>query len=118
MAKITLTTTDLTVELTGLRQLWALKRRITVPLSHMRGATVDAGVFHEPKGLRAPGLHVPGFLAIGSFRRAGEWTFWEVKDRRRTIVIELTDEHYARLVVEVDDPRAVVDSINAATVRR
>ncbi|MGI8881063.1 MAG: hypothetical protein ACR2KJ_11280 [Jatrophihabitans sp.] len=31
------------------------------------------------------------------------------------IVIELTGEDYQRLVVSVDEPRELVDSINAAT---
>jgi hypothetical protein len=33
------------------------------------------------------------------------------------VVVELTDEHYARLVVEVDEPRAVVDMVEQATRR-
>ena len=114
MARIRTTDEALVVELTGLRPLWALKRRIVVPWQHVRGATVDPGAFAEPKGIRAPGLHVPGYAAIGTFRRKGERTFWEVRDQQRAVVVELTGEPYARLVLEVADPRGTVDAINAA----
>ena len=118
MSVVHVTADHLTVELTGLRRLWALKRRITVPLAHVRGATVDAGAFDEPKGLRAPGLHLPGVASMGSFRRDGEWTFWEARPSDRLVVIELRDERYARLVLEVDDPRGVVDRVNQAVAAR
>lgn len=112
MARIDIVNDRLVVRLEGLRRLWALKRGFDLPLAHVRGATLDDGIFHEPKGVRAPGTHVPGYLAVGSFRREGEWTFWEVKSRDRAVVVELTGERYARLVLEADDPRGVIDRIN------
>jgi len=114
MAHVSITQDRLNVELTGLRRLWAFKRRIQVLLTHVRGATVDPGVFAEPKGVRSPGLHVPGMAALGSFRRDGEWTFWEARVGDRSVVIELRDERYTRLVLQVADPRAVVDQVNSA----
>lgn len=113
MASIVVTPDRLLVRMRGLRVLWAFKRGFDIPLGHVRGATLDDGIFHEPKGLRAPGLHVPGYVAVGSFRRQGEWTFWEVKSRDRAVVVELTGERYARLVLEAEDPRGAVDRINA-----
>ena len=69
---------------------------------------------HEPKGVRAPGLHVPGAAVIGTFQREHEKHFWDVRTGTHAIVIELAEEDYARLVIDVDDPRAVVDMINGA----
>ncbi len=71
-------------------------------------------MFHEPQGVRAPGLHVPGVAVIGTFTRHGERTFWDVRTGTNAIVIELTEAPYARLVLKVDDPRAVTDDINRA----
>ena len=67
----------------------------------------------ESKGLRGPGLGLPGKWS-GTFTRDGEKAFWNVSDGMRTVVIELTDEHYARLVLTVEEPRGTVDRINAA----
>ena len=118
MAHIDITHDRLVVRLEGLRRLWGLNRGFNIPLEHVRGATLDSGIFREPKGLRAPGLHLPGYVAIGSFRRNEEWTFWEVKTADRAIVIELADERYSRLVLECSDPRSVVQAINQVTGAR
>jgi hypothetical protein len=39
-----------------------------------------------------------------------------VHDPERTIVIDLEHEHYSRLVLEVDDPEAVVARLRSAIV--
>jgi hypothetical protein len=117
MARVTVSDDLLTVSLEGLDRLWALKGSITVPLRHVRGATADPGAAREPKGVRAPGLHVPGVAAVGTFHREGEKVLWAVHGGAGAVVIELVDEDYARLVIEVDDPRAVADEVNAAAQR-
>jgi hypothetical protein len=113
MNTVTLTDSVLTVEPTGLDKLWSFTRRLEIPLAHVRGATFDPGANDEPKGLRAPGLAVPGKWA-GTFTRDGDRSFWNVSAPGATIVIELADEHYARLVLTTADPRDTVDAINAA----
>lgn len=114
MASVSVTDDLLTLDVQGLHRLWAFKRRIHVPLAHVRGATADPGIVHEPKGLRAPGLHIPGATVIGTFHCDGQKHFWDVRDATHAIVIELVDETYNRLVVDVKDPRATVDTINRA----
>ncbi len=44
--------------------------------------------------------------------------FWDVRDVERTIVIELLDESYDQLIVEVADPLAAVSKIESAVPRR
>jgi hypothetical protein len=114
---VTITDGELVVEPEGLHQLWGFKRRIRVPLAHVRGATADPGIAGEPKGLRAPGLQVPGGATIGTFHRDGAKHFWDVGRGGRAVVIELVDDEWARLVVEVADPRATVDAVNRAVTR-
>ncbi|WP_433604078.1 hypothetical protein ACQP2P_23570 [Dactylosporangium sp. CA-139114] len=98
----------LVVEIEGLDKLWALKSRLAIPLANVRGATADPGIAREPKGIRAPGAHIPNVVTAGTFHLDGEKVFWDVHDPRKAVVIELADERYARLVIEVEDPRAVV----------
>lgn len=114
---MSITDNSLTVDLQGLHKLWAFKSRIRVPLAHVRGATADQGMIHEPKGLRAPGLHLPGAAVIGTFHRDGQRHFWDVRRGADAIVIELVNESYARLVIEVEDPHGTVDKINRVTSR-
>ncbi|MEU3650601.1 hypothetical protein AB0E59_45110 [Lentzea sp. NPDC034063] len=117
MATISVQGQDLVVEMNGLDKLWSLKSKLTIPLAHVRGATVDPGILGEPKGVRAPGTHLPGVITAGTFHQDGEKVFWAVRDGLKAVVVELADEHYTRLVVEVDDPRAVVAMVEQATSR-
>ncbi|MFI2411754.1 hypothetical protein [Streptomyces sp. NPDC018947] len=114
MAHISIDDGNLIVEIEGLDKLWALKSRLTIPLAHVRGATADPGVVKEPKGLRSPGTHLPGVVTAGTFHIDGERVFWDVHDPAKAVVIQLADERYARLVIEVADPRATVALIEDA----
>ena len=113
MNTVTIVDNNLVVAPQGLDKLWSLKRRLEIPLASVRGATFDPGANNEPKGLRAPGLAIPGKWA-GTFLRDGEKSFWNVSKPGETVVIEIAHEHYDRLILTVNDPRALVDRINAA----
>jgi len=118
MAIVSIDGSNLTVVLQGLDKLWALKSRLTIPLAHVRGATADPGIVREPKGWRSPGAHIPGLIVAGTFRQDGQKVFWDVHDRDKAVVIELRDDEYQRLVLEVEDPRAVVELIESALTQR
>ncbi|MGV9853135.1 hypothetical protein ACWDWU_30850 [Streptomyces sp. NPDC003442] len=105
---------DLVVVIEGLDKLWSFKGSLTIPLANVRGATADPGIASEPKGIRAAGSRVPGVITAGTFHRDGEKVFWDVRDPSKAVVIELADERYARLVLQVDDPRATVALVENA----
>ncbi|MET9661957.1 hypothetical protein [Streptomyces sp. NPDC006510] len=114
MAHISIDDGNLIVEIEGLDKLWAFKSRLTIPLAHVRGATADPGIAKQPKGLRSPGTHVPGIVTAGTFHVDGERIFWDVRDPAKAVVIQLADERYARLVIQVSDPRATVALVEDA----
>lgn len=118
MALIRIDGDDLVVVIEGLDKLWAFKGSLTVPLANVRGATADPGIGTEPKGIRAPGSRVPGVITAGTFHQDGEKVFWDVRDPSKAIVVELADERYARLVLQVDDPRAAVTLVENALSRK
>ena len=117
MATISIDGNHLTVEVNGVDKLWALKSRLTIPLEHVRGATADPGMVSEPKGFRGPGTHVPGVIVAGTFHQDGHKIFWDVHDQSKAVVIELQDDAYQRLVVQVEDPRATVELITRSVYR-
>ncbi|MDX3387545.1 hypothetical protein PV682_39800 [Streptomyces niveiscabiei] len=114
MALIRIDGGNLVVVIEGLDKLWAFKGSLTIPLANVRGATADPGISTDPKGIRAPGSHVPGVITAGTFHQDGEKIFWDVKDPSKAVVIELSDERYTRLVLQVDDPRAAVALVENA----
>lgn len=118
MALLRIDGDDLVVVMEGLNKLWSFKGSLTIPLANVRGATADPGIATDPKGVRAPGSHVPGLITAGTFHQDGERVFWDVRDASKAVVVELADERYARLVLQVDDPRAAVALVENALAQR
>jgi len=107
-------------EVRGLDKLWAFRSRLYIPLAHIRHVRVDPeaarGWFH---GLRLPGTSLPGVLTAGTFYFVGKRVFWDVHHADRTIVVELQDDRYDELVVEVRNPEdASARLMTAVTTRR
>jgi hypothetical protein len=105
----------LTLHVRGADKLWAFKSSLEIPLVHIAGVRADPqagrGWYH---GIRLPGTNVPGVITAGTFYQDGKRVFWDVHDPEKTIVIDLHDERYNELVVEVDDPEAAVRLIQNA----
>ena len=99
----------------GADKLWAFKSSLEIPLVHIAGVGADPeaarGWYH---GIRLPGTNVPGVITAGTFYQDGKRVFWAVHRPEKTIVIDLHDERYNELVVEVDDPDAAVRLIQNA----
>jgi hypothetical protein len=64
--------------------------------------------------VRDPGSWAPGVLAAGTVHQEGGWAFWDVRGPERAVIIDLADERFARLVVEVDNPAATAAAIRPA----
>jgi len=99
----------------GVDKLWALKSSLEIALIHIAGARADAdaarGWWH---GIRMPGTNIPGIITAGTFYQDGKRVFWDVHHPNNTIVIDLHDDSFNQLVVEVADPQAAVELIQAA----
>jgi hypothetical protein len=114
MAQVEVDGDRLTVTIEGLDRLWTLKHRLEIPLAQVTGAEADPEVVRGWKGWRGPGTHLPGAIVAGTFHQDGDRVFWDVHDPTRAVVLHLTDERYARLVVEVADPATTVAAIRGA----
>jgi hypothetical protein len=53
-------------------------------------------------------------ITAGTYYRDGERRFYAVHDFSRALVIELTDEKYSRVVIEVEDLKAALRIITNA----
>jgi len=106
---------SLIVRIEGADRLWAMKSRLEIPLANVvSAATAGAEAHSWLRGIRAGGTHVPGVISAGRFYSQGQLVFWDVHDADNAIGIDLRDERYARLVVEVADPEAEISRITAA----
>lgn len=111
MIQVTLDGDKILFDVEGLHKLWALKSRLVIPRSHIRGAQRDASAVRGWKGWRAPGTSVPGLITAGTFYVDGKRIFWDVSNPDKAIVVELEDERYNELIIEVEDPDAVVNAL-------
>ncbi len=106
---------QLTVHIQGWHRFWALKNSITVRLEKVTAVRADPDAIKSLHGLKAPGARVPGMIAAGTFRSIGSKEFWDIgRDHSKILVIELRNERYARLVVDVEDPVLVAGQIETA----
>ena len=114
MPRLELTDRELIVHLSFWEMLAALHKSVRVPLTHVRGATEDAGYSGADMGIRLPGTYLPGVIAAGTYYNNGDKQFVYVTRKTHPVVIELTDGSFARIVLGVADARAAAARVNAA----
>jgi hypothetical protein len=116
MTEVTVTDDRLRVTIRGMDVLWALRSHIALPIDHVVGARRDPHVRAEGPWLGAGRTDslLDYAVAAGPMLVHGRREFWDVHDPGRAVTIDLVDEPYERLVVEVRDPAAVVAAVNAA----
>jgi hypothetical protein len=114
MATLQLTPTTLTVSLTRGEKILGFLRDVQVPLSAVRNVEVAGDALQAARGLRAPGLGLPGARKIGTWRRRGERTFVSVRKNQSAVRVELHGCRYDVLLVGADDAAARAAEIAAA----
>jgi hypothetical protein len=115
MVELSVTEGKLTVHVRGADKLWAFKSTLEIPLAHIAGVRADPEVARSWwHGIRLPGTNLPGVITAGTFYQDGKRVFWDVHHPERTIVIDLHDERFNQLVIEVADPQAAIDLIQSA----
>ena len=114
MVEITVNGEQLHLEVKGWDKLWAFKSELDIPLQHIRSVRHDpdaaSGWWH---GIRFPGTQLPGVITAGTFYQHGKRIFWDIHHPEKAIIIELHDDRYDELIVEVDDPLFAVEQIRA-----
>ena len=109
MVELSISRGNLLLHVQGADRLWALKSSLEIPLQHVAGIRADPSIargwWH---GIRMPGTSIPGVITAGTFYQHGERVFWDVHNPDNTVVIDLRDERYNQLIVEVADPATAV----------
>jgi hypothetical protein len=118
MVTVTLLSDRAVFEVEGLHQLWALRSRLEIPLTHITGAEFDPDqVGRWWHGWKLLGTDVPGLFAAGTFYYHGDLVFWDVRDPARTIIVSLDHERYKKLIIEVADPEGTLTGLRASLVK-
>ena len=91
-------------EIKGLHKLWSLKSQLKIPVGHVNSAHVNEENLDWARSLRMPGLSIPGLISAGTYLSKDSTIFCDVTNDRNCIVVELQDEYYTRLIIEVENP--------------
>ncbi|MEO6406626.1 MAG: hypothetical protein ABIY51_16045 [Ferruginibacter sp.] len=90
-----------------------MKSRLIIPAAHILTAYADPAKSAWVWGLRLPGTQIPGIITAGTYIVKEGTIFCDVMDVSKSIVVELGDEHFKKLVIEVEDPLAAIEMLNA-----
>ncbi|MFI5719409.1 hypothetical protein [Nocardia sp. NPDC051750] len=113
MVDIEITGTTVTLHVRGTHRVLSLCERITFDLANI--VAVDtAEIDRRPPWVRTPGVFFPGAIAAGTFRGKGRKEFWDTLFGGKAVRIELRGTDYTRLVVDVEDPAAVLGTLRSA----
>jgi hypothetical protein len=112
MVNVSIQEQTLAVDVEGADKLLALRSHIDIPLANV------TGIRRDPKetrrwwaGLRMPGTALPGLVKAGTFHQDGRKIFFDVHDPDKTVIVDLEDDRFDELVLEVDDPDAVMTAV-------
>lgn len=114
MAQLHLEGDHIVVRMGVFDTMLSVRSTIRVPLTSVVRVFVDPFVADEPRGFKAPGTHWPRLVTKGTFHAEGVKTFWNVWRGENPVVVELRDARFDRLVIQQDNPEAIVEEITRA----
>jgi len=119
MVEVSIDNASAVFTLKGADKFWAMKSEIKVQLANI----VDFREQPSPvpgwfQGLKLIGTDIPNKFRAGTFYENGGRVFWDVRRPDKTIVVQLRDESYKKLVVEVESPASAIRTIKDGIARR
>jgi hypothetical protein len=96
----------------GLHKLWAFKNELAIPSKNISRAHRNFEGQGFWKGWRMPGTHIPYLITAGTFYLDGDKIFWDVMNKDKAIIVDLVDEEYKQLIIEVDDVDAAISFLS------
>ncbi|MBB3086549.1 hypothetical protein [Geodermatophilus sabuli] len=113
MATVTTSPQTFTLTLTRGEKLLGLLRDLDVPRSAVESVDVVPDGLTAVRGIRAPGLGLPGVRAIGTWRRRGEKSMVSVRRGQPAVRVRLTGQRFDTLLVGADDAATLADALTA-----
>lgn len=106
MVRIEIQPHELIIHFPGANALLAMRSSLAIPLSHILNVRMQPpeARFDETivEGNRGIGTYIPGKVAVGSVYTRDGNAFYAVRDPARAIAIDVRDEPFTHLVLEVE----------------
>ena len=120
MVDVSIDNASVLFEIKGIHKVWAMRKEIKIPFRNIRQMRPDSNppMGWWGAGLKLLGTDIPNRLRAGTFYEGGGLVFWDVQNPTNTLVVELRNEKFKKLVIEVDSPAGAIKLINDAIARR
>lgn len=105
---------SLVFEIHGMDMILAVRKTITVPLSHVVSVSTDNvswGVFEQ---MKVAGAGIPGVVKDGTYLSRDGLVFFEMHHPEKCITVSLNHESYKKIIFEVEDKDNAAKMINDA----
>ncbi|MDE1763523.1 MAG: hypothetical protein KGH88_04675 [Thaumarchaeota archaeon] len=112
--KIRIEGNSLVFEIHGVDIILAIRKTITVPLSHVVSVStenVSWGIFEQ---MKVAGAVIPGVVKDGTYLSRDGLVFFEMHHPEKCIAVSLNHESYKKIIFEVEDKDDAAKMINGA----
>ena len=119
MVEVSIDNTLAVFTVKGLDRFWAMKGEVRVPLNHIVGMREESSPsIGWLDGFKLMGTSFPNRFRAGIFYQNGGKVFWDARQGEKVLVVDLKDEGYKKLIVQVDSPPSAIRMIKDAIERR
>jgi hypothetical protein len=94
----------------GFHKLLAFKSQIQFNQENIRNIGIAEQTLCRPP-IRAPGTYIPWVITAGTYLGEGKKEFWDKAYKKKAIEIDLENERYSKLVVNVANPEDIMDKL-------
>ena len=102
----------LTVSFSAAEKVVGLLRDQHIPLTAIRAVEVVPDGLEAARGLRAPGLALPGRRKIGTWRSRAGTSLVAVHGHRPAVRLTVQGQRYATLLISIDAPEELAASLS------
>ncbi|MFV5698452.1 hypothetical protein ACM55H_08795 [Flavobacterium sp. ZT3R17] len=111
MVSVTVSGDTFIFEIKGFHKIWAMESKITISKENIIRAYQNKNEFTFWRGFRIPGTEIPGIITAGTFYKKGR-NFWDVMNKKNALIVELKDNYYKKLIIEVENPEETMRVLN------
>jgi hypothetical protein len=112
VANLLISDDSVTIGLSIAEKAQALHRDLTLPRGAITGVRVVSSGTDEVHGFKLVGSSIPGVLMVGSFKGGEGSTFALCHGNGPGLVLDLTGQHYDRIVLTVDNPEQLASELS------
>lgn len=100
----------------GWDKIFAFKSNLEIPVANITAAYADPDIqMNFLDSLKLLGTNIPQLFRAGTFYQHKEIIFWDVRNTKNVIVVELEHEHFKKLIIEVENPEQAVHIIKGTS---